>query len=379
MRDFRTIVWVGAAGAAFLAFYVACASDEGSNPGPSGGSGGVAGGAGAAGSGGSAGGGAGGSAGASAGAAGSAGAGASAGAAGSAGMGATGGAAGSGGVAGSGGAAGTSGAAGQAGTAGSGGNPTAGDHILISEIGILNDAAEFIEIWNPTSQEVDLSDYYVADNSAYYKITNGPWNPTQTAGTDFLVRFPPGTKIPADGVIVIGANPTGFESAFGSCPTLFLNTNAAPVLCGGNNVDAMAIPPNGSLGDQFGKLLSNSREMVVLFTWDGSASTVKDVDYVTWGSDFDDNSRADKTGVAGYQPDTARASQKPASTGFVADGGAPDGGGSNLSIERCAIEPGEKLSGGNGLTGHDETSEDLTTSFVATQNPTPGAKSVCLP
>lgn len=250
---------------------------------------------------------------------------------------------------------------------------------MISEVCILGDSGEFIELWNPTSQEVDLSDYYVADNSAYYKLTSGPWNPTQTAGTDFLVRFPAGTKLAAGGVLVIGANPAGFETEYGKCPTLYLNTAAAPVTCGGNPVPAMLIPPNGSLGDKFGSLLSNNREMIILFSWDGSASTVKDVDYVTWGDQFDDDTRMDKTGVAGYQGDTARASQKGAPTGFVPDAGVPDGGGANLSIERCTIESSEKLSGGNGLTGHDETSEDFSASFKASQSPTPGVKATCLP
>ncbi len=49
--------------------------------------------------------------------------------------------------------------------------------------------------------------------------------------------------------------------------------------------------------------LSDSREMVVLFEWDGVAvanSAVKDVDYVTWGAMFEAGTRVGKTGVSGY-------------------------------------------------------------------------------
>jgi hypothetical protein len=134
----------------------------------------------------------------------------------------------------------------------------------------------------------------------------------------------------------------------------------------------MLIPANGSVGANDGALLSNDREMVVLFTWDGAATTVKDVDYVTWGTNFDNNSRADKTGVAGYQADTARNAQKPASLVLT------DGGVGNVSIERCGIDNGETLSGGNGITGHDETSEDLGASFASQNTPSPGTKNACL-
>jgi hypothetical protein len=351
--------------------FAACQSEDSSSPvnpgtGPSGGSGGTAasggssGGAGGAGTAGVAGAGTGGTS-----------------PGGSAGVSGSGAASGSGGAAGGGTAGG--GAAGQAGSAGTGGSGTAADHVLVSEVGVLGDAAEFIEVYNPTSSAVDLSNYYLADNSAYYKVTAGPWNPQGTAGTDFLVRFPAGTSIPAAGVLVIGANPAGYYSQFGRCPNFFLEKSGAAVTCAGASVPAMTIPPNGSVGDKTGALLSNDREMVVLFRWDGAASTVQDIDYVTWGSAFDDNTRVDKTGAPGYKADTARASQKSADTGFVPDAGVVDGGASGLSIERCALETGEKLSGGNGLTGHDETSENMTATFKSQPNPSPGVKNTCLP
>jgi hypothetical protein len=47
------------------------------------------------------------------------------------------------------------------------------------------------------------------------------------------------------------------------------------------------------------------------------------------------------------------------------------------SIERCGVEAGETTMGGNGITGHDETSENFALSFVVQAMPTPGAVNGC--
>jgi hypothetical protein len=273
---------------------------------------------------------------------------------------------GGGGATGSGGATGHGGAAGAGGATGTGGSGsgTAADHPVISEIGVAPAGGEFVEIWNPTAAVVDLTDYYLSDNSAYAGIAAGtPWNPpTDNPGTDFLARFPKGTTLAPDAVLVVATDPT-FKDTFGACPGFTLKGAfdgcPAPVL-------AMNAPTNGGIGDAAG--LSNSREMVILFHWDGDAKHgVEDVDYVAWGADFDDATRVDKTGTGSYAADTPRASQKPALAPPPAQ-----------SIERCAAETGEKLQGGNGLTGHDETSEDLGTTFEVQATPTPGKKNACL-
>ncbi len=283
-----------------------------------------------------------------------------------------------GGVGASAGAGGSSGSGGTAGTGGAtdGGTGTPADHVLFSEVGIEPGGAEFVEIYNPTSAAVDLSNYYLADNSAYHKVTSGPWNPgTSNPGTDWLVQFPSGTQIAPGAVITVAGEPDtgndGYEKIFGSCPDFTMNDTAAPLSCGGGSVTAMLNPTNGGAGDKKGGFISNSREMVVLFTWDGSAAAVKDVDYVTWGGTFDNDTRADKTGVTGYVNDTARGSQKPAVV-------IKPEAGTASSIQRCQLETGEKLAGGNGMTGHDETSEDLAATFQS-GTPSPGTKNSCLP
>lgn len=248
-------------------------------------------------------------------------------------------------------------------TTGVGGGVEA-DHLVINEVGVAGNEDEFVEIYNPTASAVALDDYYLSDNSTYVDLASGgAWSPiTNNAGTDFLARFPAGATIPAGGYLVIGFDP-GYEASWGSCPDYFMAT--APVSCNGQMVPALEQTEDGSITD--GSNLSNSREMLVLFTWSGNTNDLlQDVDYVTWGDMFEDGSRADKSAVAGYQPDTPVAMQSGAP--------APAAG---TSIERCGPEVGETLSGGNGITGHDETSEVLASSFVVEATPTPGAANVC--
>ena len=255
------------------------------------------------------------------------------------------------------------------------GVPLAGDHLMISELGAEPNTNEFLEIWNPTASPIDLSDYYLSDNSSYTSIAAGTaWTPVSThPETDFLARFPAGLMIGANEYLVIALN-DGFESVHGGCPDLVANDTETPVDCGGGSVPAMRIPTNGGVAAlTTGGRLSNDREMVVLFTWNGTVGDpLEDADYLTWGTAFEDGSRADKSAVSGYSADTAPAIQMPAP---APDYAAPDG---YRSIERCSGEVGETTSGGNGIGGHDETSENLGVSFVVATTPTPGAANGCL-
>lgn len=254
-------------------------------------------------------------------------------------------------------------------TTGSSSSGSAGttDHLVISELGAQPAAGEFVEIYNPTAAAVDLTHYYLSDNAGYHTIATGvPWAPvTSNPGTDFLAQFPAGTMLAPGAAIAIATDP-GFVAHYNKCPDFILAATA--LTCPNGTAPAMLAPTNGGIGDKAGTLLSNDREMVVLFYWDGTSTTVKDVDYLTWGTTFDAATRVDKTALPGYQPDTAAASQKSAAIP-----------GSFGSIERCVLETGETLTGGNGLTGHDETSEPLDVNFKAQPAPTPGVKNACLP
>jgi hypothetical protein len=294
----------------------------------------------------------------------------------SSGPGANGGSGGSGaeggaGAAGGTGGTGTTGGAGGAG-GGTGGGGTAADHLVISEFVVKPGPAEFVEIHNPTNAAIDLSDYWLSDNSAYYTaIEGGEWQPiTDNAGSDFAAKFPDGASIPGGGYITVAFSGASFETTYAACPTFVaaeadFDCEGAPTAAAMSLADTEGGVPTG---------LSDSREMIVLFQWDGAANTVKDVDYVLWGAS-EEGTFVDKTGVAGYAADTAQAMQK-----AIPEPGA------NQGFQRCpdGSETAEKASGGNGLSGHDETSEDLASAFQAVIAPpnagattSPGAANAC--
>jgi hypothetical protein len=268
-----------------------------------------------------------------------------------------------------GGASGGAGGGGGGSGTGGGNEGVPADHLLISEVAVSSGASEFVEIWNPTNAEVDLTDYYLSDNSTYFGIADGQaWLPAGTAGLDFLVRFPAGQKLAPGGYLVL-ATDEGFEAEYMKCADLALTST--PVACGGGSLPTMLAPENGALGGSPGVLLTNDGEMLVLFTWDGTVGhPLKDVDYVIWGTNAGSSERADKTNLPGYSADTARDDQRPAAS--------PS---DDQSIARCAeaLEPGETLQGGNGITGHNETSEWLDQSFQIAVTRTPGAQNACLP
>jgi hypothetical protein len=265
-------------------------------------------------------------------------------------------------------AGGNGGAGGGGGEGAGGGPPMAGDHLLISEIVITPETGEFVEIWNPGDRAIDLTDYYLSDNSIYFRIANGePWLPAGSEGSDFLVRFPAGATIAPDGVLVL-AGSEGFEGEYQRCADYALTSTPVPCSETAGPVPAMLAPENGALGTSATGLLTNTGEMLMLFTWSGVVGEpVKDVDYLVYGTNLGVSTQVDKTGEAGYAPDTAPAMQKPA---------AGHAGGE--SLQRCAIETGETITGGNGATGHDETSEQLDQSFTVSATPDPGTKNACL-
>src|SRR5262249_25125029 len=114
--------------------------------------------------------------------------------------------------------------------------------------------------------------------------------------------------------------------------------------------------------------LTDGGEPVVLFSY-RSGPLVTDVDYVFFGTPTPSNSAVDKTGVV--VDGSAYAADTPATSQHLVPA-PPDGG----SLHRCGpIEIGEKPAGGNGIDGHDETSEDVTLAFSLAASPegrTPG-------
>ncbi|MFQ5706511.1 MAG: FlgD immunoglobulin-like domain containing protein [bacterium] len=249
------------------------------------------------------------------------------------------------------------------------------DHLVISEIAVTPTPGEFVEIFNPTSDTVDLSNYYLTDatfaggGAFYYKIVTG--NGGGGDFFDFNAWFPDGATIaPGEFQTIAIAGDSLFFDVYGVLPTYELYEDSTDFA---NDVPDMREATPGSIATPFNSNrpsgLTNSGEVVILYSWDGVSDLVQDGDYVVWGDKVE---AVDKTGVridsdtdadsdsSEYLPDTAIGSQI-----VVASSGHAFGN----SWQRIdpTTEVGETTSGGNGITGHDETSEDLASAFTERQ------------
>ncbi len=247
------------------------------------------------------------------------------------------------------------------------------DHLIISEVVVktYNPAAffgsPFIEIVNPTGSPLAMDNVYLTDGTTapatfYYNLPlldiQGAFPGGGNAG-DFHARFPAGFTLAAGDTIAIALNGSAeYIEAYGRPPDFELfEEGASP-----DGVPEMLEAFPGSIGAGLGgsgniPLLSYISESLILYSWNGNSNLVQDLDYLMWGTDY--GVRIDKFGVTvggeAYLPDTAVASQERAT--FA----APDYGEALRRVD--ADEGAELVSGGNGISGHDETSENLATTF----------------
>ena len=235
---------------------------------------------------------------------------------------------------------------------------SAQDHLLITEFVVTPTAGEFIEIYNGTGAAVDLTDYYITDdvsnnNNDYINLVDGTAAP---ASSDFLVRFPAGATIEAGDYLVIAVDGAAFNSTY--------DLDADYEIKGTSETTPdMLSPGTGYIGASV--TISNAGEVIILYYWDGTSDLVQDVDIVVWGDKVE---AVDKTGVtkgsSTYLNDTPVADQ------ISVSNDTPHGSGKSMARASLA-EADETTSGGNGITGHDETSENLAKAFTET-DPTPG-------
>ena len=244
----------------------------------------------------------------------------------------------------------------------------AANHLLLSEVVTRPSGAEMIEIVNPTGLAVLLSDYLLSDSHLYYKIASGTF--TTASGSDFAARFPEGFVLQPGGYVVLAlgnasGGSTSFQAVYGRQPDFELR----PTANGADddpNVPNMQPAQTSSIGAT--ATLTDGGEPVVLFAYRGG-DLVSDADYLFFGVPSSSNPVVDKTGViagvSSYESDTPGSAQH-----LVQPPG--DGG----SLHRCIhVESEEKRASGNGVTGHDETSEDASKAFVLGSAPserTPG-------
>jgi len=250
--------------------------------------------------------------------------------------------------------------------------PVPSPDVLLSELVVTPTGGEFVEIFNPTASSIDLSDVYLTDatfaggGTFYYNIVTGA-NAGGGGFSDFHARFPAGATIAAGEFQTVSlAGSDDFSTEYGIDPTYELFEDGG----GADGIPDMREALPGSINNQGG--LSNSGEVVILYTWDGASDLVQDIDYALWG---DAAEAVDKTaiGVDGpdaggdlsfYLADTAIVSQDVISGGSHASGD---------SFQRVDFSEGAEIqSGGNGVTGSDEASEDVSVTWQ-TLAATPGA------
>jgi hypothetical protein len=233
--------------------------------------------------------------------------------------------------------------------AGSDGPPAAPAHVLLSEICLGPDGAEFVEIVNPTTATVDLSQYYLANHGSYFKLPAGlPTLPLD----HFVAKFKAGTTIPAGGVITVATlSASAFQTAYGVAPTYSIADGTMTT-----------VSLNGTAR------LTDTGALVVLFQWDGSTQLVRDVDFMITGTVNSTNQLISKSGYnqggVQYATDSNSIPQTLATPPL------------GKSTKRVAHEETHETQGGvgNGLTGHDETSESTMSTWDQTFTaPTPNS------
>lgn len=244
---------------------------------------------------------------------------------------------------------------------------TRGAHLLLTEVKSGPDTLEFIEIYNPTCVDQDLSDYYLSDDPAYSLLP--AWDdPTPDLGDgDAVVRFPAGTILAAQAVIVVARSGSAFAAEFGAPPDYALTTPGGAV--------RMEFVAQGTARDM---RIASTGEPVALFEWDGARDLVRDVDMVIAGDAPEAGHQLvpkqvlSPDGVDGPDADSVNTEylDDMATLPLMLERDVGAGSYARIVFE----DTFEIAEGGNGLDGHDETSEDTHTTWEQdpATPPTPG-------
>ena len=144
--------------------------------------------------------------------------------------------------------------------------------------------AEKVEIFNPTSESINLSDYYIADFYEY-SMCNPDGDPCEVQFRDFIAGFPSSQTIESNETITIGLHDEAmYQDYYGETTnkTLFLydqmlscSSDKSTALENPNltihmpNVDNDMLKRNGSF---------------LLLKWDSNNSTFIEIDFLMWGN-----------------------------------------------------------------------------------------------
>jgi hypothetical protein len=239
--------------------------------------------------------------------------------------------------------------------AGDGPPQPASSPILLSEIVVAPTDGEMIEIVNTSTQDVDLSTYYLSDSASYFRLPVG----ATVDAADFIARFPDRTVIPGHGVMTVAISmPAMFASVHQMSPTFSLADGTMRVI--------VANAPT----------LTNTGEPIVLFQWDGQSDLVRDIDIMIVGAPTSGNVLTSKSGSSQDGPDADTSSSAYATdAGTIRAQAAPPpnpiGTPPNIQVfstQRILLEDGyeNQRVRGNGQDGDDETSEDTSITWDGT-------------
>ena len=247
------------------------------------------------------------------------------------------------------------------------------DKLLLTEFVVTPTGGEFIEIYNPNASSVDLTDYFLSDVAFdggpeyYYHIVLGTY---EGGFGDFMSKFPDGATIGAGEHQIVALNgDADFLSTYGVNPTYEIDQ--AEFQSGPPDAipDMMETHPGSIYGadSTHNPGLTNGDEMVMLFYWDGLSDLVSDVDYVLYnsGSPTPNDEAVDKTGITIDGPDPGTTGSTYLNDTPVANQLSALSPTSGFSAQREDYTEGlQVMSGGNGVTGSDETSEDLNNTWI---------------
>ena len=211
------------------------------------------------------------------------------------------------------------------------------NHLVFNRISVNPNEAELIEIYNPTNETINLSNYYLSDQNDYYNWIFG--NSSNLNSRDFVIKFPEGSEIKSQESFLITtlSNDDFFDYYDGMPDISLIDTNFEI----------------SEIGLSAG--LDNSQEMLILFYWDGVSEIIQDVDYFLWGSTLRGFS---KTIDEGYTyNDTSIEDQ------FFIRNYSDSDFTDSLYVRNNISENSEIQLDGNGITGHDETSENFVESW----------------
>lgn len=244
-------------------------------------------------------------------------------------------------------------------------------HVLLSEVKTAPPELEFIEIFNPSCQAVDLRDYYLTDEPTYGLLPAWGASPPDLGQDDAIVRFPTDAIIGPRSVVVVARDGMAFESGF-SRPADYAVT--AP-----GNAIAMEIVASGTSLDME---LHGDGEPVTIFRWDGARDVVSDVDVLVAGdAPYPEHRLVAKQviaagGIDGPDEDARETPYRIDATAMQPAISRDSGTGPTAgAYQRIMLEDGfEPFEDGNGVTGHDETSEDARSTWEQDVGtiPTPG-------